>query len=84
MVLRNARASSIIALLEEDKNVTSGIRIYCWFSVDYNTDFYFPDVIVGTFDSVHYSSDRPLGAAYTCQEDIRLDAPWFYWRYFNS
>jgi len=27
MVLRNARAPSIIALLEEDKNVTSGIRI---------------------------------------------------------
>jgi hypothetical protein len=27
MVLRNARASAIIALLEEDKNVTSGIRI---------------------------------------------------------
>ena len=27
MVLRNACASSIIALLEEDKNVTSGIRI---------------------------------------------------------
>jgi hypothetical protein len=27
MVLRNARASAIITLLEEDKNVTSGIRI---------------------------------------------------------
>jgi hypothetical protein len=27
MVLRNARASAIIALLEEDKYVTSGIRI---------------------------------------------------------
>jgi hypothetical protein len=27
MVLRYARASAIIALLEEDKNVTSGIRI---------------------------------------------------------
>ena len=39
--------------------------VYCWFSVDYNTDFFFPDVIVGTFDSVHYSSDRSLGAAYT-------------------